>query len=173
MRGILYMDVTILKDQEIFAKALKLIDRNRREKILQMKSDKPARLSLGAGLLLRIALERNGFLEQMNNIQLEEHGKPYLPDTDFHFSISHSGSYVVCAYSDVPIGIDLQIIKTDIPRYTKKIFSSNENDFLVKMEAFEKKQMFYRLWSRKTFGIQQNFKIPRRAFLLQEFHAIT
>ncbi len=38
-----------------------------------------------------------------------EQGKPYIRELpQLHFSISHSGEYWVCAFSDAPLGLDLQ-----------------------------------------------------------------
>ena len=38
-----------------------------------------------------------------------EHGKPYFPDApQLHLSISHSGERWLCAFSDAPVGLDLQ-----------------------------------------------------------------
>lgn len=40
-------------------------------------------------------------------------GKPYfLQHPDCHFNLSHSGSYALCAVAELPVGVDLQIIKT-------------------------------------------------------------
>ncbi|MCI8464356.1 MAG: 4'-phosphopantetheinyl transferase superfamily protein [Lachnospiraceae bacterium] len=36
-------------------------------------------------------------------------GKPYFPEQpDLHFSISHSGDFWVCAFSERPVGVDIQ-----------------------------------------------------------------
>ena len=37
-------------------------------------------------------------------------GKPYFPARpEFHYSISHSGEWVVCAVGAVPLGVDIQV----------------------------------------------------------------
>ena len=47
-------------------------------------------------------------------------GKPYFPAfPDFYYNISHSGSYVVCAVCDHPVGIDLQQIPNQAERALK------------------------------------------------------
>lgn len=41
-------------------------------------------------------------------------GKPYFPQhPDCHFNLSHSGSYALCAAGASPVGVDIQIIKTN------------------------------------------------------------
>ena len=41
-----------------------------------------------------------------------ERGKPYFPNTpSVHFSVSHSGDIFACAFSDAPVGVDIQEYK--------------------------------------------------------------
>ena len=43
-----------------------------------------------------------------------ERGKPYFPNTpSIHFSVSHSGDIFACAFSDEPVGVDIQEYKID------------------------------------------------------------
>lgn len=81
------------------------------------------------------------------NITINEHGKPLC---DFcYFNISHSVERVVCAFSDVPIGIDIQKIYDIKLRQKYKFFNQKENvyvnqsrDFLSEryIEIFTKKE---------------------------------
>lgn len=163
MNGILYMDTTIFKDETLYKKGFSLISEERKMKIDRFKNPAPARLSLGAGVLLRIALDRCGLTEKLNEIKYGEHGKPYLEDIDFHFSLSHSGEYAICAYSDVPVGIDLQKVKERLPKHTKKILSEMESAFLKDLDETEQIRMFYRLWARKESLIKwdgRGLRIP-------------
>lgn len=63
-----------------------------------------------------------------------DRGKPYFPAfPDFHYNISHSGDYVVCAVSDHPVGIDLQKINDNAERclkIAKRFFSEEEQNAL-------------------------------------------
>lgn len=149
MANILYMDVTIFKEEALFLKGMSFIPTERRNKIQNFKSFMPARLSLGAGVLLKIALNRYGLEDKIDQIETEEHGKPYLKNTNFHFSLSHSGHYAVCAFSDKRIGADLQRIKEKLPQRTTKILSDTEKAYLDKLEERERIRTFYRLWARK------------------------
>lgn len=42
-------------------------------------------------------------------------GKPFIPDSDFHFSLSHSHGVCAVAVADRPVGVDMEIIKTSYP----------------------------------------------------------
>ncbi|MGN1231626.1 MAG: 4'-phosphopantetheinyl transferase family protein [Anaerotignum sp.] len=149
MAEILYINVGILKEEALFAQGMSLISAERKEKILQFQNPSTVRLSLGAGVLLRIALEKCGLSDKIEQIQTGPYGKPYLQQEDFHFSLSHSGDYAICAFSHVQIGADLQQIKEKIPLRTRKILSSTEKAYLEKLPDTERIQAFYRLWAMK------------------------
>lgn len=149
MAEFLYMNVGILKDEALFVQGMSLISAERRNRILQFRNPSAARLSLGAGILLKIALDQCGFGDKIDQIQIGPYGKPYLQQKDFHFSLSHSGDYSICAFSHGRIGADLQRIKEKIPLRTRKILSPAEKAYLEKLPDTELIQAFYRLWAMK------------------------
>ncbi len=149
MTKILYMDVNVFEADVLFEKGMSLVSAKRREKIKKFKNPMTARLSLGAGVLLKLALEESGLGDKMDQIETGAHGKPYLKQTDFHFSLSHSGHYTICAFSSAPIGADLQQIKETLPQRTTRILSDSEKEYLDQLPETERSQLFYRLWARK------------------------
>lgn len=149
MTEIYLIDSSVLEDERVFQKGLHMVSAKRAEKIKQFKNPAVARLSLGAGVLLVIALEKQERKESLDMISFGEYGKPFFPNANFHFSLSHSGEYALCAVSDVPIGVDLQKIKEKIPANTKKILSKEEEQYLQRCANAQKIELFYRLWARK------------------------
>ena len=163
MKGILYMKIDILEDPTLFDKWLSLISLNRKEHIVKLKNPVSARLSLGAGILLRIAMEKCGYVSRLNDIEYGTHGKPYLKDVPFHFSLSHSGEYAICVYNTEPVGADLQIKKNGIPKHTNKILSYDESIYLNSLEEKEQIDAFYSIWARKESIIKwdgRGLRIP-------------
>ena len=163
MSGIFYMHVSVLENPELFEKGLSLVSVERREKVAKLKNHIPARLSLAAGILLRLVMEKNGLEDRLSDIKVSLHGKPYLESTDFHFSLSHSGEYAVCVYGDVPIGADIQRIKEQMPMHTKKILSKEEICYFNSMDGQEKTKAFYHIWARKESLIKwdgRGLRIP-------------
>ena len=84
--------------------------------------------SLRAGALLSDAL---GKVVDYDTIPRTAHGKPYIPgEPDFHFSISHSGNYLLLAICRThEIGADLQEIrpvKPGIDAVASRFFSRRE-----------------------------------------------
>ena len=80
-----------------------------------------------------------------------EKGKPYLKDYPYYFNLSHSGSYVVCAFSGQEVGVDIQQYKrADITRLAERFFSTEEKKALKACHDWkEREQLFYQLWTRK------------------------
>ena len=75
-----------------------------REKAAKMRFERGRRQELAVGGLL---VEMTGIVDPV--IVLDENGKPSFRDhPEIHFSLSHSGDYVMCAISDSPIGCDIE-----------------------------------------------------------------
>ena len=81
-------------------------------------------------------------------VEREAWGKPFFPDLPaLHFSISHSGDWWLCAFSDRPVGIDIQRCGSFVPPETlsRRFFHPQEDDFLA-LQGYER---FYDLWTAK------------------------
>ena len=69
-------------------------------------------------------------------------GKPYFPDLDIYFSISHSHGICAVAVSDHPVGVDVEIIKAAYsPHLIERSLSEQEKT------GFDSD--FTRIWCRK------------------------
>ena len=66
----------------------------------------------------------------IHQIQKDDHGKPRLPEDEFHFSISHSFPYIAVLISpDKNCGIDIQCWHPRIQILADKFLSSSEKEF--------------------------------------------
>ncbi len=119
------LDVTCLENEELFKTRYDMMGQMRKNKIDALKPSKAKRLSLGAGILLKQAMEEQGIYDF--EVIVKEHEKPYIKDrSDVFFNISHSGSLVAIGVSDKEIGIDIEEImhfKDTLARY---VFCENE-----------------------------------------------
>jgi 4'-phosphopantetheinyl transferase len=79
----------------------------------------------GRVLLEKLYREQTG--QQMPSIAVTDRGKPYFPDSDLHFSISHTPKRVFCLLSDHPVGLDAEQMgrKIDL-KLAEKILSPTE-----------------------------------------------
>ena len=155
-----------------------LINRDPRKLIIcltDLRSEDTAGLTESAAgrLLLARALEdylgRAPSAEELAGQSKSANGKPFFPAyPDFHYNISHSGDYVVCAYSAQPIGIDIQQIPDKARRAASiagHFFSDREAAALQDLPDFEMRRLFTRFWtSRESYikltgrGLAEPFK---------------
>ncbi len=163
------------KETEKKWKALACLCTSRAEKVLRARTISGQALSLGAGLLLQYLWEfsdenrhmKDGEAVPIISLTIDElvealtgkvavelplayrtGGKPYFPDKEFYFSLSHSGHYVLCAVSDREIGADIQQKKEPVPeKLARRVL--NEKEFLkfrgLSQEAAA--DLFYEKWT--------------------------
>lgn len=102
---------------------------------------------LVARLLLKEAIEEHGG-QELIEIKRRHGNKPYVEDW-LPFSISHSGDYVVLAYSDtlIDLGVDIEEIKEIQINEIVDFFHSEERNHLN--QSVKSKVSFYEIWTRK------------------------
>ena len=80
-----------------------------------------------AGRALLAALYREETGLELPPIAVETRGKPYFPDSDWHFSISHTPRRAFCALSRREIGIDAEELDRNVNlALAEKILSPGE-----------------------------------------------
>ena len=80
-----------------------------------------------AGRELLSELYRQVTGEALPPIAITSRGKPYFPNSPWHFSISHTKHHAFCALSDKPVGIDAEELDRNIDlRLAGKILSPSE-----------------------------------------------
>lgn len=86
-------------------------------------------------------------LADIETIHKNKWGKPYYPNAPhIHFSISHSGDYWICGFSEEPVGIDLQEHrKANYSGLSKRFFHPLEDDYLKKNNY----SYFFSVWAAK------------------------
>ena len=93
-------------------------------------------------------------------------GKPCFPAfPDFHYNISHSGSFVVCAVCDRPVGIDLQKIPEQAERamkIAKRFFSGQEQETLNVLRGNDEPEALCRLFCRYWTARESYIKLTGR-----------
>jgi 4'-phosphopantetheinyl transferase len=77
-------------------------------------------------------------------------GKPYLTDhPGIHFNRSHSGQWVVCAFSNKAVGVDVERIRKINPALANRFFSDEEKDRLFSLAGDAYLNYFFDLWTLK------------------------
>lgn len=158
--------------EELMRQAFEKVDESRRTKAGRIRQPRAKAASLGAGLLLQLAVQEAAASPKIHNnlanltiseilprvettIPLEftygKSGKPYLRDYPlYYFNLSHSGEYVVCVISDREIGVDIQEHRRgDVEKIAARYFSTEEILRLESCDPEQKVQAFFDLWAAK------------------------
>jgi phosphopantetheinyl transferase len=81
------------------------------------------------GQILLTKLWQENFDSPLPQIRVTDRGKPYFPDSPWHFSISHTKRRAFCVLSQENVGIDAEEIDRDINlRLAVKILSPAEKE---------------------------------------------
>ncbi len=96
------------------------------------------------------------------------YGKPYVQGfPDFHFNVSHSGDFVVCAVADGEVGVDVEHIRQADMALAERFFSRPEVEHLRGIPAGEQARWFYMIWTAKESYIKcvgEGLSIPLDSF---------
>lgn len=108
--------------------------------------------------------------------ETNEHEKPFLKShPKAQFNISHSGDYVVVAFSDCPVGIDIEKNKGNRLAVARRFFTREELDDLFALPN-EQKQIdyFYQLWTLKESymkAIGKGISMSLSSFSFKKFYS--
>lgn len=128
-------DVFPLMDQFIYEKYYNALPDWRKEKAIRMRKREDKALSVAAWTLWSYIKKEKELAEETV------------------FNLSHSGRWVMCAFSDVPgtkVGCDLEKKGKFREGVAKRFFCESEYQHIMGMVSEEeKREMFYRYWTLK------------------------
>ncbi len=103
-----------------------------------------------AGKLLLAQMYEELTGETMPPIEKAPRGKPYFPDSNLHFSITHTKTTVFCAIADVPLGIDAEDLNRKVsPALARKILSPHEYAQYEALPEADQNEALLRFWVLK------------------------
>ncbi len=153
MERVYALDVRLLEDEAVFRSLYAGMPRERRERIGAARTPEGARLSLGAGFLLRRALADAGIPEA--ETAYGENGKPFLPGGGLCFNLSHSGSVAACAVSRAPVGLDVEAVRHFSDGLAAFVFHRSEIE-AVRALPGDPDEAFTALWTVKESVMKQD-----------------
>lgn len=125
----------------------------RRERTERLHRAQSRQESLAAGLLWLAAMKRRG-IEPFEPVMTLPAGKPvFAAREDVFFSLSHSGRYVLCAVSPVPVGADVQQMRKVNLSIARRLHP-REQEWLAGIEPSRQQEEFFRLWARKEAWVK-------------------
>ena len=152
-------------------KAYGLVSKNRQDKIDFYRFDKDKKLSCGAYLLLIKLL----FEENITEIEFEtqKYGKTYISSHEnIYFNLSHSGKIVLCAISDMEVGVDVEYIDREIDLNIAKHFFYN-GEYESIMNCKNSSEEFFKYWVLKESymkytGLGMNLKLDSFEIIIED-----
>lgn len=107
---------------------------------------------------LCVRLEAAKFLRMSPfNVKFDynEYGKPQVRSSiDFHYNVSHSGKWVLCAFALEEIGVDVEEIKPVSMQIAKQFFTPVEYEYIVSHPKSLQLEVFYEIWTFKESYIK-------------------
>ena len=145
------------------------MDARRIEKASRFRRIEDRALCIGAGLLLAFALTKHcPSVVIPPDVSVDHNGKPYLPGMQhFHFNISHSGSWVVCAVSNKPLGVDIEQSGQEMSAIVKTVYTSTEQKYLNSLPQGQQNQAALEQWVLKESfmkALGAGFALPMQEF---------
>lgn len=105
---------------------------------------------LGELMVRAILAGKHNIPKENIHFRYSENSKPGLISYEnIHFNISHSGEWVVCAFSALPVGIDVEKIRRVNFDIARRFFSEEEVNQLFSLSLPEQSEFFFDLWTVK------------------------
>lgn len=146
--------VNIIKQNKSFDfnKLMNFIAKDKQEKVRKFINRENALQMLVADILIRGIVCKKLRIKNNNIVfEINDYGKPFLRGiNDFQFNISHSGEWVLCAYDNTPIGIDIEkVVKPFDLNIAKCFFPEEEYRDILEKNKEERDRYFFALWTVK------------------------
>lgn len=86
----------------------------------------------------------------LDAIQLDQGGKPFLPDQQLSFNVSHTSRLAAAIISDVyTVGIDTEKIDERVLKIQHKFLHTDERDFIDSLPVYQQVEMLTKYWTIK------------------------
>lgn len=143
--NVLYTDISQLPPNgyQLLLKGATIERKNKAKRYVNR--DDAIRCLAGGALLQHIA--GPGCFDEDYTLQ----GKPFIEGReDLHFNLSHSGKYVVIAFGDSEVGVDVEKIPEDPDKLkiARRYFTRDEQDYVFSSED-DALLRFTEIWTKK------------------------
>lgn len=96
-----------------------------------------------------------------------EYGKPHIKGyPSFQFNVSHTRNAIAVAVSSMPIGVDIERVRTADERIAKRYFTKLEQEYIYGNDS-KSDLRFYEIWTKKEAYVKYKGKgllIPLNSF---------
>lgn len=162
----------------IYTEFIQLITAEKKESLTNFLFKRDAERTLIAELLVRlVVIENFGIKNPDIQFGYGVFRKPFIIGLpDFHFNLSHSGDWVICAYGNEEIGIDVELINDKSESFIEYCFSNNEYQKYLDSNESDRLLFFYKIWTLKESylkltgkGFYHDLKLKDISFISNSF----
>lgn len=152
--NVVYMPVSDTIDTGSFNNVLNIVSDQKKDKVASYLAIE-RKMSLYAEAVVRSILHHCYDLDNKDiTFGSGEFGKPYVNNIDeFHFNISHTRNGIAVAFSDRPVGIDIERIQNDDRGVAERFFVSDEFEYIYD-PVQEREKRFFEIWTKKEAYIK-------------------
>lgn len=139
-------------DTSEFDALLPFVSIHRQELINRLRYQNDKIRSLVGDALTRLAIIKEIGLQNRDiNFHYLKDQKPTLVhNASFHFSVSHSGNWIICCTDSQPIGVDIEKIqRTDLSSLSSRIYNDQEQATALTLAPSRQLAYFYERWTLK------------------------
>lgn len=159
-------------EKKRFDELLQYVSSEKQDRIKRFLRYEDAQRALYAELLIRrIICEKLDIKNSDIVFDKNSYGKPFLENCrDFHFNLSHSKDWIVCAAGSIPVGIDVEVVKPMEMDIARRFFSKEEYAGIVSKDESERLSHFFELWTLKESYIKawgKGLSIPLDSFTMR------
>lgn len=135
--------------------ALPLLSEQRREQCLKFKHEQGRKTCVAVYLLLCEGLRKEYGITELPVFEYGEHGKPSIVGhPEIFFNMSHCREAAICVLSDVPVGVDVESIRSYSESLARYTMSDAEMELIEKAERPDVE--FIRLWTLKEAVLKRS-----------------
>ncbi len=131
-------------DSEIYGKLYEQASPQRKARADRYRRQDDALRCVTADALLRYVLGTGSY-----TVLQEKGAKPKIPERpDFHFNLSHAGRWVVIAWGEGEVGVDVEQVRQDVDIHSLacRYFTQDEQAYILESDS---RRRFFELWTRK------------------------
>ena len=139
-----------------------MMDETRRRRVADIAGEDDRKRTVAGELLARQMLAaRLGCPEKDVPLSWDELGKPSVEREGVYVSVSHSGAWAVCVTADVPVGVDVEVIRSAQEKFMRRVCSTEEMAYIRPCDDGGCRR-FWEIWTAK----ESLFKLTGKGPLL-------
>lgn len=145
MINLWYLDTKTITPKDVET-LLAVLPQNIVQEITRFRFHEDRRLKLFGRLIVESFYKNQNIAFNWNDWKISPTGKPYCNHTQA-FNISHSGTYVLVAFSNHEVGVDIEKVAPFDVRTISTYFHPEEAEYIL--HSTNSNSAFFKLWTRK------------------------